>query len=554
MQSKLVWGIFFVLLANSGLSLAMMHDSRALEADPLSATAPIAPRLAGLGEYSFPVTTSNAESQYFFNQGLRLTYAFNHSEALRAFKESVRLDPGNAMAYWGWALVLGPNINLPMQPYVREQAFEAIQKASALTRIVSKREAAYINALTRRYSNNRSATRAELDKNYAEAMAALVRLYPEDLDALTLYGAALMNLSPWDYWHGDMSPKPNTEKILAAFESVLERAPRHPGAIHYYIHAVELARPKNAEVYADTLVDLMPGAGHMVHMPSHIFMRVGRYEDAYRVNKQASAVDESYIAQCKAQGIYPLNYYPHNLHFLVWAAMFQGKSKVALDGARRVQKRMPLEMVKKFKLLEGFLAQPMYVMVRFGLWEQALEEPAPLESFRFVTGVWHYMRGVARANLGEMSKAQEELENLRGLRQTLPSDYTIGRASASRLLQIAELLVNADLLRGYGKLDESIALLARATRIEDSLLYNEPPDWYFPTRHVLGATLTEAGYFDEAEAVYWQDLRKAPDNGYSIKGLLNIAEARSDPRLAEYKSKFDVVWKSADVRLGSSRF
>ena len=292
----------------------------------------------------------------------------------------------------------------------------------------------------------------------------------------------------------------------------------------------------------------------MVHMPSHIFMRVGRYEDAYRVNKQASTVDESYIAQCKAQGIYPLNYYPHNLHFLVWAAMFQGKSKVALDGARRVQKRMPLEMVKKFKLLEGFLAQPMYVMVRFGLWEQALEEPAPLESFRFVTGVWHYMRGVAWANTGEMSKAQEELENLRGLRQTLPSDYTIGRASASRLLQIAELLVNADLLRGYGKLDESIALLARATRIEDSLLYNEPPDWYFPTRHALGATLTEAGYFDEAEAVYWQDLLKAPDNGYSIKGLLNIAEARSDPRLAEYKSKFDVVWKSADVRLGSSRF
>ena len=554
MQSKLVWGVFFVLLANSSFSFAMMHDPRALEANPFSATKPIAPKLAGLGEHSFPVTTSSAESQYFFNQGLRLTYAFNHSEALRAFKEAVRLDPMNAMAYWGWALVLGPNINLPMQEYAADQAFEAIQKASKLKKLVSKREAAYINALTTRYSKDASLTRTILDKNYADSMAKLSGLYPEDLDALTLYGAALMNLSPWDYWLGDMSPKLNTKKIMDAFESVLERAPRHPGAIHYYIHTVELAQPKKAEGYADTLIDLMPGAGHMVHMPSHIFMRVGRYQDAYIVNERASKVDESYIAQCKAQGIYPLNYYPHNLHFLVWAAMFQGKSKAALEGARRVQKQMPLEMVKKFKLLEGFLAQPMYVMVRFGLWEKALEEEAPQESFRFVTGVWHYMRGVAWANLGEMSKAEKEFESLLELRQTLPSDYAIGRASASQLLHIAELLLNADLLRSSGKLDDAIGLLARATRIEDSLLYNEPPDWYFPTRHVLGATLTEAGYFDEAEAVYWQDLRRAPKNGYSIKGLLNIVEARSDPSAAKYKSKLDSVWKSADVELHSSRF
>ena len=554
MQSKLFWGVFFVLIAIASHSFAMMHDTRALEANPFSATEPIAPKLSGLGEHSFTVTTSIAESQYFFNQGLRLAYAFNHSEALRAFKEAVRLDPANAMAYWGWALVLGPNINLPMQPYVTEQAFEAIQKASKLKKLVTEREAAFIDALARRYSDDPSANRATLDKNYADAMADITALYPEDLDALTLYGAALMNLSPWDYWHGDMSPKLNTKKILDVFESVLERDPRHPGAIHYYIHTVELAQPKKAEPYADTLVDLMPGAGHMVHMPSHIYMRVGRYEEAYQVNIQASKVDESYIAQCKAQGVYPLNYYPHNLHFLVWAAMFQGKSRVALEGARRVQEQMPLEMVKIFKLLEGFLAQPMYVMVRFGFWEKALEEPAPLKSFRFVTGVWHYMRGVAWANLGEITKAEKELEDLRELRQTLPKDYAIGRAPASRLLHIAELLVSADVKRASGDLDEAIDLLARATRIEDSLAYNEPPDWYFPTRHVLGAALIQAGYFDEAEEVYWQDLRRAPENGYSLKGLLNISEVKADSRTAEYKSKFDDSWKRADTKLSSSRF
>lgn len=554
MQSKLVWGVFFVSLLVSSLSFAMMHDTRALEADPFSQTEPIAPKLSGLGDYSFPVTTSIAESQYFFNQGLRLTYAFNHSEALRAFKEAVRLDPANAMAYWGWALVLGPNINLPMQTYVREQAFKAIQKASELTSLVSKREAAFIDALARRYSDDPSVARPTLDRDYAEAMKGVVKRYPADLDALTLYGAALMNLSPWDYWHDDMSPKSNTHKILDAFESVLERDPRHPGAIHYYIHTVELAQPKKAESYADTLVDLMPGAGHMVHMPSHIYMRVGRYQDAYEVNKQASEVDERYIAQCKAQGVYPLNYYPHNLHFLVWAAMFQGKSKIALEGARRVQEQMPLEMVKIFKLLEGFLAQPMYVMVRFGLWEKALEEPAPLKSFRFVTGVWHYMRGVAWANLGEISKAKKELADLRELRRTLPKDYTIGRAPASRLLGIAELLVSADVKRASGDLDEAIDLLARATRIEDSLEYNEPPDWYFPTRHVLGATLIEAGYLDEAEEIYWQDLRKAPQNGYSLRGLLNVAEKKADPRFGGYKSKFDESWRRADIKLNSSRF
>jgi tetratricopeptide (TPR) repeat protein len=314
---------------------AMIHDHRALDAEPTEATAPIAPRLEGLGNYHFTVTTANTESQEFFDQGLRLTYAFNHSEALRAFKEAVRLDPDNAMAYWGWALVLGPNLNLPMVPDVAPQAYKAIQAAIKLKDQVSKKERAYIDALATRYAKNPEEDRAPLDKAYAEAMANLVAQYPDDLDAATLYAASLMNLSPWDYWSLDGSPKENTNKVLETLQSVVERNPNHAGALHYYIHAVEARHPERGEQYADMLGGLMPGAGHLVHMPSHIYMRVGRYADSYEANRRAVEADEQYITQCRAQGLYPLNYYPHNIHFMAWSAMVQGRQ----DAATRIPGR-----------------------------------------------------------------------------------------------------------------------------------------------------------------------------------------------------------------------
>ncbi|MFT7652924.1 MAG: tetratricopeptide (TPR) repeat protein [Limisphaerales bacterium] len=544
------------ILLLSPLASGMIHDPRAIEADPSSATTAIAPRLEGLGEYGFDVTTSNPESQFFFNQGLRLTYAFNHSEALRSFKEAVRLDPNNAMAYWGWALVLGPNLNLPMQQAVGEQAFEAAQHALSLVDNVTDREREYIGALAARYApvapNNRSA----LDAAYAKKMAQLTANHPDDPDAATLYAASLMNLSPWNYWQKDGAPRANTPAIINALSSVIERQPSHPGALHYHIHAVEAVHPKLGESSADALAPLMPGAGHMVHMPSHIYMRVGRYADAYRVNRAASNADSQYIAQCNAQGIYPLNYYPHNLHFLVWAAMFQGRSVEAMAGAREVQSKIPVDMEgNAFAAFETFLSQPLYVMVRFGLWQQALDEPRPAANNQFMQGVWRYARGMAFSNTGKKQKAQRELKQLESLIEKMPDEYFIGFGTAPKLLTIASLVLKGDMASNAGDFDRAIATLSRAARIEDSLLYNEPPDWYFPTRHVLGAVLLEAGYAAEAEVVYWEDLKKSPGNGFSLFGLSQSLKAQgNEPGAQLFTEKFTQAWQEADVELESSRF
>jgi tetratricopeptide (TPR) repeat protein len=361
-------------------AVAQIHDPRALAADPSQADKPIAPVLEGLGENHFPVTAGNPESQRFFDQGLRLTYAFNHSEALRSFKEAARLDPQNAMAYWGWALVLGPNLNLPMIPEVAPQAYGAIQRAVALKDGVSERERAFIEALAKRYSSDAAADRTPLDQAYADAMAKLAARFPDDLDAATLYAASLMNLSPWDYWNLDGSPKENTEKVLETLQSVVDRNPGHAGAIHYYIHTVEARHPEKGEQHADMLAGLMPGAGHIVHMPSHIYMRVGRYGDSYAANRKAVSADESYITQCRNQHIYPLNYYPHNIHFMAWSAMFQGRRKEALEAARKIVEKVPPELSadkNAWALYETFLSQPMFVMVRFGMWDRMLAEPKP---------------------------------------------------------------------------------------------------------------------------------------------------------------------------------
>ena len=545
-----------VLLLFVGTVQAMIHDPRAISADPATAASPIAPRLEGLGNHSMSVSTENSESQYFFDQGLRLTYGFNHSEALRSFKEAVRLDPDNAMAYWGWALVLGPNLNLPMQAAVAEQAFFAVNEAMLRRDQVSPRERAYIEALATRYAPVAPNDRSSLDLAYADAMAQLHRKYPDDLDAATLYAAALMNLSPWDYWHKDGSPKPNTEKLLAALRFVTERDPRHAGALHYHIHAVEAVHPKEGEASADSLLPLMPGAGHMVHMPSHIYMRVGRYEDAFEVNRRASDADSQYIAQCNAQGIYPLNYYPHNLHFMVWAAMFQGRQEAALAGAREVESKIPVDMEgNAFAAFETFLSQPLYVMVRFGLWDKILDEPKPVKGNRFQLGVWHYARGMALANSGKLREAEKEAGNLSRVRKALPDDYFIGFGTAPKLLNIAELVLRSDLTVKRGDMETAISQMSRAVRLEDSLLYNEPPDWYFPTRHVLGAFLLEAGYTDEAEVVYWEDLRKNPGNGYSLWGLYQTQlAAGKDSGAAATAELFSDAWKHADAELKSSRF
>jgi tetratricopeptide (TPR) repeat protein len=556
-----------VLLLFSLQLSAQFHDPRALDADPAKATSPIAPTLSGLSDYSRAVSSNNEASAAFFNQGLRLTYAFNHSEALRAFKEAVRLDPDNAMAYWGWALVLGPNLNLPMLPELNDAAFAAIQAAQALRDRVSERDTAFIDALSKRYAAKPPADRAGLDAAYAEAMSELVARYPDDLDAATLYAAALMNQSPWNYWYRDGKAYPRTKVLLATLDSVLQRDPDHPGALHYFIHAVEAQRPADGMQAADTLRGLMPAAGHMMHMPSHIYMRVGRYQDGYDVNIAAAAADEDYISQCRAQGLYPVGYYPHNVHFLVWAATLLGRSADAITQARKIQRDMPEFLNLQgdvpravsgdaWRIHEHFMSQTLYTLVRFGRWDEILNEAAPPASARYMTGIYHYARGMARANQGRLEDARAELDAISAITdEDQLDDYWINASLAIDLLAIAGELLDGEILRAAGNSEGAIAKFEKAVRLQDTLAYTEPPDWYFPSRHFLGAALLEAGYAREAEAVYWHDLKLNPANGYSLFGLQQALTAQQrHTEAAAIAGRFADAWQSADVELTTSRF
>lgn len=537
---------------------AQMWDPRALEIDPTTATAPVAPVLEGLGDLHHAVTTASPRSQAFFDQGLRLTYAFNHSEAVRAFKEAVRLDPGNAMAWWGWAYALGPNLNLPMMPEVTGQAYAAVQTAMGLRERVSPAERAYIEALAKRYADPAPADRTALDRAFAEAMRDVAAKYPADPDAATLYADALMNLSPWNYWYADGSGNEHAQVIVDTLEAVLRRHPDHLGALHLHIHAVEAVDGRRAEVSADRLLKLAPAAGHLVHMPSHIYMRVGRYADAYAANALADAADNSYVAQCNAQGIYPLFYHRHNQHFLTWAAMFQGRSKAAMEAGRLIGRGVEPHMIAGplSETVEHLMSQPLYVMVRFGRWQEALSEPQPDPAYGFMTAVWHYARGMAFANTGRGRQARQELRTLEQMAAgEAMRDKFVGFAPAPAVLTVATLVLGAELASSGGDRDGAIARLDRAVRLQDGFPYNEPPDWYFPVRHYLGAELLAAGRAAEAETVYWQDLARNPANGYALLGLQQAQQAQGKTALAARAGEqFAAAWKDADVKLASSRF
>jgi tetratricopeptide (TPR) repeat protein len=534
------------------------HDPRALEADPRLAAGQIAPVLEGLGDHHHPVTTKSERAQQFFDQGLKLHYGFNHQEALRAFKEAARLDPDCAMAYWGWALVLGPNLNLPMRPEVVPQAHEAIQMALARREGVSERERAYIDALARRYSSDPAAERAPLDRAWADAMADLHRRYPDDLDAATLYAASLMDLAPWDYWTKDGQPKhAHVPLVLEVLESVIARDPQHEGALHYYIHAVEAVDAPRGERAADLLRGLAPNAGHLVHMPSHIYMQTGRYADAHADNVAAAAADESYITQCRAQGIYPLNYYPHNVHFVAWSATLQGRSAEALAAARKIAAGVPHDMHgNDWALFEAFLGMPLAVMVRFGMWEAILAEPQPPADQRYFTGQWHFARGMALAHTGRVRAARKEFEAVARLASEAATAQTpIGLTNAATLLGIAREILAGELRARKGQVDLALAHFERAVRLEDSLAYNEPPEWFVPARHYLGAALLAAGRPVEAEVVYWRDLATRRDNGFALAGLALALEAQGRSAQArEIRDRLARTWAEADVPLESSVF
>jgi len=543
------------------LSTGFLASAKTDSKDDVQSTAvpgQIAPRLQNLGDHKFPVTTSSARAQLFFNQGMMLTYGFNHAEATRSFREVARLDPNCAMAYWGMALVLGPNINMAMAPEADPQAYELIQKAVALKKYVSDKERAYIDALAVRYSGEKNPDRNALDRAYTKAMRDLHNRHPADLDAATLYAEALMDLRPWNYWTRDMQPYPETKEVIGVLESVLASNPNHPGAIHLYIHTVELAKPELAEAGADRLWKLVPGAGHLVHMPSHIFRRVGRYSDASKSNEDAVAADEDYIEQCRAQGVYPLAYYPHNIHFLWDSATMEGRSAVAIEAARKSATRIPEGAWREVSLLHQFLVAPLFAYTRFGEWEVILSEPRPPQDSLFWTGVWHFARGMALTATGKLNQANRELDSLRSIAAQKSLDgyrVTFSRNGAKAILEIADEVLAGELAAKRGYHDLAIARLHRAILLEDNLIYNEPPDWHVPVRQVLGAVLLDADRPAEAESIYWQDLSRNRENGWSLFGLMQSLRAQGKTeQAAVIEARFRKTWNRADVTLTASRF
>jgi tetratricopeptide (TPR) repeat protein len=437
----------------------------------------------------------------------------------------------------------------------RTTAFAAIQKAVALKDTVSEAERDYIEALATRYDGDTSTDRDPLDHAYVDAMRKLHHKYPEDNDVASLFAESMMNTMPWDYWLDPEKPKPLTEEVLAALEGVLESNPEHPLAIHLYIHAVEASsRPNRAEAPADTLRDLVPGAGHLVHMPSHIYWRVGRYADASEANITAAAVDEAYIAACNAQGFYPALYYPHNIHFLWAASSMEGRSAIAIEAARKVAENVRIEMIEEFPMVEFFHTIPLLALTQFGRWDEILAQPAPPANLEYSRAIWHYVRATAYAQQGDLDAARAEHAKLVPLRDEtdvvfLDSIYY----PATMLLTIADALVQGEIAMGEERHDEAIAHFRLAVETQDELPYTEPPFWYYPTRHTLGKALLTAGDAAGAEEVYRADLEQYPRNGWALYGLIQALKAQ-DKDSSEIQERFDKIWAQADVTLTASTF
>ena len=532
------------------------HYEPAKEAAEAGPGGTLAPRLQNLGTHTFPVSTARPAAQRYMSQGLNLAYAFNHAEAGRAFREAARLDPSLAMAYWGQALVLGPNVTAAMEAADEPRAHALVQEARTRMARATARERGLIEALARRYTG-RAEDRAANDRAYAEAMRALHARFPQDPDVAALYVEAAMDLRPWNYWTPDGRPQEGTAEIVALTERVIARHPAHPGALHLLVHLLE-ATPtaERAERAADRLLTLMPAAGHMVHMASHIYVRVGRYADAIRSNQLAIAADEDYLTQCRAQGMYPMAYYPHNIHFLWYAASQDAQSGLALEAARRVSSRISDEVLEQMPLTAGFRVVTYWTDVRFGRWDAILRAPQPPASSVFLTGAWHFARGEAFVATGRIDLAGQELAALDALLAHGSLDQPLFSPNTGRaILAIAPAVLAGEIAAARGRFDEAIAHLDRAVRLEDALVYTEPAEWVYPVRHALGAVLLEAGRAAEAETVYWDDLRRNRENGWALTGLVQALRAQgkqADAGLADQRRRAALA--RADVTLPGSRF
>lgn len=521
---------------------------------PKGATAPL---FNDLGSYSHPVTTSSELAQRYFDQGLILTYAFNHAEAARSFREAQRLDPDCAMCFWGESYVLGANINKPMEPSDAPRAHEAAQQGLAVARQHgTEKERALLDALTRRYTGDPKEDRTALDRAYANAMRDVARSYPADIDVQTLFAESLMDTMPWDYYRIDGSPKPETTETMRTLEAVMETAPSHAGATHLYIHIVEAEFPGKAEEAADRLRGTVPGAGHLVHMPSHIYMRVGRYHDAAVVNQEAALADESYISQCLAQGFYPALYYPHNVHFLWSAATFQGRSALALETAQKMRGFLPPENVREFPFLEEFVPIELQTQARFGQWDAILATPEFPSDFHYAAANRHYARGLALAAKGDVVGARKEQAKLDAIAKrddmAKLGMVSIGSTGAD-LLAVASAILDGEIASAAGDHGRAIESLQRAAQRQDELTYSEPPPWYLPVRDALGRAQLRAGRASDAEATYRHQLKETPKSGWTLFGLAASLRAQGkDATMVE--EQLEESWSRADVKLEGSVF
>ncbi len=507
--------------------------------------------LPGLGPHHHPVSTRNAEAQRFFDQGLTLVYAFNHDEAIRSFKRAVELDPQLAMAHWGLALALGPNYNLDVDPPREKAAYEAIQKALALAATAPEQERAYIEALARRYSNDPQADLKKLNVDYKNAMGQLAERYPDDLDAATLYAESMMVLRPWHLWTADGKPEEDTEEIVAVLESVLKRDPDHIGANHLYIHAVEASpHPERALESAGRLPGMATGAGHLVHMPGHIYMRVGDYEAAAGSNALAVKADQKYFKMAGAQGIYPLMYYSHNIHFLAIANAMQGRFGDAKKAAGQLVAHVG-PAIKDMPMLEGFMPTPTLILVQFRRWNDILQSPAPDPTMAVTTALWHVARGMAYAETGNVASTEAERDAFLADTKKLPPDAMFGPLnSASSVFAIAENVLAGKIALAKQDKKSAIESLQKAVEAEDALNYTEPPDWYPPAREMLGGVLLRNGDAAEAEKVFRADLAKNPRSGRSLFGLRESLKAQGKTYAAQLvQREFEAAWKNADTRL-----
>jgi tetratricopeptide (TPR) repeat protein len=540
MARALIVGLALMLVPNA----FTQHN----HADPQAAPAQL---LEGLGNHVHPIDTKSELAQQFFNQGIALIFGFNHDEAARQFAKAAELDPQSPMPHWGIALALGPNYNLPPIADREEKAWKAIETAIKLSRNSAPNERAYVDALAKRYSKDPSEDRARLAIAYKDAMKQIMTDYPDDLDAATLYAEAMMNLRPWALWTNDGKPAEDTLEIVSVLESVLKRDPNHPGANHYYIHAVEASRnPERGLPSAMRLGALMPGAGHIVHMPSHIFLRVGDFEASADVNKTASVVDRRYIEKTGGEkSFYSLMYYSHNLHFVSYVRMMQGQFDESIDYAHQLRRNVD-GAVDGMPMLASYAAFEWLILTRFNKWDEVLAEPQPKEQNAFVNAMYRYSRALAFANLGRVKEAEAERERMAEISGSVAEKEMLMNNSTRSLLEIGLVELQAKIARAKKDVDSEIANLERAVALQDNLKYMEPPEWHYPIREALGGALLRNGKAAEAEAVFRKDLEVNPRNGRSLFGLMEALKMQGKTVNVEWVSReFAEAWKYAPTSL-----